>query len=445
MAITFGGLATGMDTGAIIDALMEIERQPIKRLENDKNFYKSRLNAFSELNGKLESLQAKAEAIDTANELNTPKATASSEGYFTATTSSTASMGSYQIEVIELAQLQKDVSAGVADKTAQEFGTGTLTVTVGGTPTDITIDGSNNSLEGIVSAINGAELGVTATIINDGTANPYRMVLTGDTVNDTFSLDASGLSGGTYANPSMVNKQLAHQAHIQIDDIDIYSDTNSFEEAIQGVSLDVLQADAAVTTTLTLSSDPDSTETKIKDFAKAYNGIVNYIASQADADWGNDSSFRSVKRRLQDLLTTELGVSGSFTSLSELGFETQRDGTLVVNSSKLSDALTEDFDGVIGLFVGEDGVDGISQIFSGYLDDVTDSVDGFMATRKESTDKNVRRIDQQIENLETRMVSREKTLQAQFSAMEELVSSLNSQSSFLLQQMAAMPTIGNRN
>jgi flagellar hook-associated protein 2 len=442
MAITFGGLATGMDTGAIIDALMAIERQPIKRLENDKSFYKSQLQAFTELDGKLEGLLAKAEAIDTTSELNTPKATAATEGYFTATSSSSASMGSYQIEVIGLAQRQKDVSDGVADKAANEFGTGTLSLTVGGTPTAITIDSSNNSLEGMAAAINAADAGVTATIINDGTASPYRMILTGDTVNDTFSLDASGLSGGTYPNPTMVNKQAAQQAHIQIDNIDIYSDTNTFEEAIQGVSLEVLKSDAAVSTTLTLSSNPDATESKIKDFANAYNGVVNFIAAQSDADWGNDSSIRSVKRRMQDILTTEISGSGSFSTLSELGFETQRDGTLVVNSTTLSDAMTKDFDGVISLFTGEAGVDGISKIFSGYLDSMTDSIDGLLATRKKSTDSNTRRIDRRIENLEARMVSREKTLQAQFSAMEELVSGLNSQSSFLLQQMASMPVIG---
>jgi len=126
-----------------------------------------------------------------------------------------------------------------------------------------------------------------------------------------------------------------------------------------------------------------------------------------------------------------------------LGIATQRDGTLLVNSTDLSNALSEDFNGVISLFTGEDSVDGISQLFSNYLDDMTDSYDGFLSAKKDSTDSTVRRINGQIDNLEARMVSRQKTLEAQFSAMEDLVSSLNSQSSFLSQQLLNMPTIGN--
>lgn len=146
---------------------------------------------------------------------------------------------------------------------------------------------------------------------------------------------------------------------------------------------------------------------------------------------------------MQSLLTNTIDVSGSFSSLSELGIATQRDGTLLVNSTDLSNALSEDFNGVISLFTGEDSVDGISQLFSNYLDDMTDSYDGFLSAKKDSTDSTVRRINGQIDNLEARMVSRQKTLEAQFSAMEDLVSSLNSQSSFLSQQLLNMPTIGN--
>lgn len=451
MSITFGGLASGMDTGAIIDALMEIERQPIKRLETEKSYITNRQKAFTDLDSKLKNLMAKAEAIDTSNELNAPAAEIGTEGYFTATASSTASLSSYQVEVVAMAQQQKDVSAGYLDSAAAELGTGTISLTVAGVANNITIDGTNNSLSGMASAINDADLGVTASIINDGTGTPYRLVLSGDTVADSFSLDASGLAGGTYAAPTMSNTQAAQQAHIRVDGIEIYSNTNSFDEAIEGVTLDILKKSpvdsvdpaALEKTTLSISSDHEATKGKIKEFADAYNGIVSFIADQADADWGNDASFRTIKRRLQGLLTTSpVGVSGSFSSLAQLGFETQRDGTLIVKDSALSDALESDFSGVIGLIAGEDGVDGISTVFADYLDSATDSVDGLVATRKISTESSLRRIDMRIVNLESRLETREKTLRAQFSAMEELVSSLSSQGSFLSQQMASMPTIG---
>ncbi len=445
MAITFGGLATGMDTDGIVSALMNIERAPLERLENDKNYFTNRQAAFTDLENKLKDFLTKAETIDTATELRTPTLTSGSDDYFQATGTSTAAIGSYQVEVIDLAQLQKDVSAGYASKTSSTFGTGTISLTVDGTPNNITIDGTNNSLEGIAQAINDANTGATATVINDGTASPYRLVISGDTVSDTFTLDASGLTGGTDANPSMTNTQSAQQAHIQVDNIDIYGDTNTIKDAISGVTLELLKVDAAVSTTLGVATDEDATKQLIQEFVDGYNGVVNYIASQADADWGNDSAFRMVKRKMQTLLTTsQVGGSSSFTTFSELGFETQRDGTITVNSTTMEEALDDDFAGVLTLLTGETGVEGLLTGFTDYLDDATDVTDGVAASRKEGTDNNIRRIDSRISMMEARLEAREKTLRARFTAMEELVSSMNTQSNFLSQQMSNLNSMNKR-
>jgi len=437
MAVTFGGLATGMDTNSIVAALMKIERQPIDRLNKEKAFNTNRQKAFTDLNAKLQDLQTKAEAIDTSKELNSPTAKSGTQNLFTTSVTNGASLGSYQVKVIELAHQQKDVSGGYVDKTAAALGTGAMTLTVAGVPTNITIDATNNSLDGLATAINSANLGVSASIINDGTATPYRLVLSGDTVANAFSLDTLALAGGTYANPTMTNTQIATQAHIQVDNIDIYSDTNSFTGAIGGVTLDVLNKDPLVSNTLTVSSDEAATKQKVHDFADSYNGVIKFIAAQSDADWGNDASFRAVKRRLQGLLTTvQTGGSGSFSSLSSLGFETQRDGTVLVNDVTLSAAMTKDFAGVVSLIAGETGVVGASTTFANYLRAMTDSIDGLAATRQKSTASSAIRIDRQIGLKEARLVSREKSLRAQFTAMENLVSGMNAQSSFLTQQLS---------
>ncbi len=119
--------------------------------------------------------------------------------------------GSYQVEVVDLAQVDKEVSQGYADKTAPNFATGNLSLTVGSaSPVDIAIDSTNNSLEGVMNAINGADAGVTASIINDGTNAPYRLVLTGSDPSAAVSLTSSqpdfngdiaaSLSAGGYAD-----------------------------------------------------------------------------------------------------------------------------------------------------------------------------------------------------------------------------------------------------
>lgn len=444
MSITFGGLATGLDTNAIVSELMKIERLPIKRLKNDQSYFKSRLNVFSELDGKLQEFLAKAEAIDTSAELNSPSINTSTEDYLSATASGTADVGSYQVTVVDLAQQQKDVSQGYADKTSATFGTGSLNLTVAGVSNSITIDSTNNSLEGIAEAINDSDLGVQATIINDGTASPYRLILTGENVSDSFSLDSSGLSGGTDANLAMTNTQVGQQAHIIVDGIDVYSDSNSVDSSLPGLSLELFQADQNVSTTVNVSADKDVTKEKIQEFVDAYNGVINYIAEQKSADWGNDSAFRSIKRRLQDMLISQQSGGGSFTTLSQIGFETQRDGTISVNSTTLSDALTDDYEGVISLFSGTSDSDGISTEFAVYLEQMTDTATGLYAGRKESTDSNLRRIDQRILSLEARLEQKEETLRAKFTAMESLISGMNSQSTFLSQQMNMMSNMMNK-
>ncbi|RLB70153.1 MAG: hypothetical protein DRH07_09205 [Deltaproteobacteria bacterium] len=441
MSITFGGLATGIDTESIITELMKIERFPIDRLKKDQAYYNNRLDAFSQLDGKLKGFLEKAEAIDTRAELSSPSVKSSSEDYVSVTADSKAQLGSYQLTVVDLAQQQKDVSQGYVDKGASTFGTGSLNLTIAGVANTITIDATNNSLEGIAQAINDAELGIGATVINDGTDTPYRLVLTGESVSSAFSLDASGLSGGTDVNPTMNNTQIAQQAHFLLDGIDIYSDTNTVNSSVPGLSIELLKADAQSTTTLNVSSDDEATTDKIKEFVTSYNEVITFITDQKSAGWGNDSAFRSIKRGLQNLLVSQQG-DGAYTSLSQIGFETQRDGTITLNSSSLSSALANDYDAVIGLFSGDNSFEGISSKFATYLDTMTDSIDGLYAGRKVTTDSNTRRIEQRIINMEARLEQKEKTLRAQFSAMEDLVSGLNAQGGYLLQQLASMPTIG---
>ncbi len=441
MAITFSGLASGIDTDSIITELMALERAPIDRLENDKTYYQNRLKAFSGLETKLNDLAQKAEAIDTEVELSSFSVNSNSEEYLSVTTDGRAQAGSYQLSVVDLAQQQKDVSQGFASKSEDTLGTGTISLTVGGTAHQLTIEEGDNSLEGIANAINEADLGVGAAIINDGTGTPYRLVLTGETVADSFTLDSSGLTGGTVAGPTMSNVQPAQQAHIRLDGIDIYSDSNSVDSAVPGMSFELMKADETVTTTINVSANTEETSTKINDFVKAYNSVITFIADQSDASWSNDPAFRSVKRQMQSMLTERVG-SGALTSLSQLGFETQRDGKISVDSSKLTEALADNFSDVVTLFAGNGSEDGISSTFSAFLDEMTDSVDGLYATRKKSTDSNIRRLDLRIDLMEVRMDKKEQSLRAQFSAMEELVSGLNSQGSYMLQQLSALSLSG---
>ena len=444
MTIQFGGLATGLDTSSIIDQLMELERRPLSLLEKDKTWLNSRLQAFTELDTKLKSFADSITNLGDANTLLQRSIRQSSDALLTARVDSNAQAGaSYQVEVVSLAQVQKSVSAGVASKTDAVFGTGTLSLTLDGTPHTIDIGDGQNSLTGIMNAINTADLGVTASIINDGSATPFRLVLTGNDPAKSFTLDATGLSGGIVLNLGAPVQQ-ATRAHIRVDTIDIYSDSNTLTEAIPGVTLDLLKASVGTTTSLNVGIDRDSIKATIEGFAKGYNEVVGFITSQSTMNGakggvlGGDSGISTIKRRLQTMLTQPLATSGVFTALSQLGFETQKDGTLKVNDKTLNAAIDTNLDSVTSLLAGENGVDGIAGQFQDYLDTLTDSVSGLLKGRKDSIDSNLRRLDTRITSMEMRLEKRQQMLEKQFSAMENLISGLNAQSSYLSQQMTAI-------
>jgi len=435
--ITFGGLASGMDTDTIVTELMKIEHRPIDRLEDDKEYFQSRLDAFSEFDAKLQNLNTALKDLDTPDEFRSYQATATSEEYFSMDASSSAQPGSYSVEVVQLAQVQKDVSNGYASASEGNFTSGTIDIN----GTTITVD-DGDSLSTIVDKINAANTGdeatgVSAALINDGTENGYRIVLSGQDASTDFTATVDGVSDGT-TDLSFTNTQQAQQAEVNIDGISIVSNNNTLKNAIPGVTLSLVQENnPGESTRIDVAVDEQGIEEKVNSFVSAYNDIIRFVADQQDTSWGSDSGLQGTKRRLQSLLTTSIEGDGAYQTLVSIGIKTNKDdGTISLDSAKFSDALNNNFDDVEKLFTGDDNVDGIATKFTSYLDSMTDSIDGLYASRKTSTEQTVKRIDNNIASLERRLDMREKTLRAQFDAMETLMSSMNSTSSYLSQQFS---------
>jgi flagellar hook-associated protein 2 len=451
MAISFGGLATGLDTNSLVEQLLQMERRPLTRLQTDKSWNNNRLAALGQFNGKLESFLAKIVDLDSADDLQPKKATLSTEDFFKATTDTDALAGSYQVEVVGLAQVEKEVSQGYVDKTANSFGTGTISLTVGDADSiEIALDTENNSLEGMMQAINNADAGVTASIINDGTSSPYRLVLTADEVAKAVTMDVAAMTGGTYANPAFTETQTGQQAHIRVDGIDIYGTGNKIKDAIPGVTLDLAQAEEGTKTTLTVATDEAAVKKKIQSFISGYNDVVSFVTKQSVIDGssggilGGDSGMNSIKRHLQDMLVSVVKGGESLKTLSQLGLETQKDGTVQLNDETLTKAIQENLGDLAGLLAGSESQTGIATEFKDYLASVTHTTDGFFTGRKKSIDGNIKRIDKSIEQTNARLEQREKSLRDQFNALELLISGMNSQSAYITQQMTMLNNLWSR-
>ncbi len=474
--ITFGGLASGLPTDDIITQLMELERQPLDRLEAQKTTEDKRLQAFGQLNDKLDALRATVSDMTLTSQVQSSQISVSADAPFTAV-SNGASTGSYDIAVVQLAQVQKSVSNSYASQTDSIFGTGTLTL--GGQ--SIHINADNNSLSGLREAINAVseKSGVQASIINDGSGDtPYRLVLTGKDASSSFEpVFTLTDDSGNAIDPGITQTREAQQAVAYVDGVKVVSGSNTLKGVISGVTISLNETSTLLspgieepgvdpsewgtppqyqTTTMTVKPDTDALKEKLTNFVDSYNELMDWISSgysefgasapteeeiEAGAEESlsnilrGDSTVNGVKRQLQGLLSSVIGTSGAFKTMSSLGISTQRDGSLKVDESDMDKALDKHFDDVAKLLAGEGSTDGIMKKFNYALLDLTSYSDGMYANKQARYDTAIKRLDANILRLEPLIDKKEATLRAQFGAMETLVSGMNSQSSFLTQQM----------
>jgi flagellar hook-associated protein 2 len=462
------GLATGIDYTSLISSLMGLERAPENVLSSKKDTLNKKISVLQTIQTKLSSLQTLAAGMNTADTFMSKSASASDPTVAKVSTESSALPGTHQIRISALAQSQIQASEGYVDKTdTTAFAAGTFTFTStkpDATPVTVTLTEST-SLEGLASAINGAKAGVTASILNDGSGTPYRLVITGnDSYESTF--DFTG-----YSTPPVLSEtQSARMASFSVDGIPVTKETNTITDVIPGVTFSLLQGPAegaAPGTTkdffLTVTNDVDSVKKKITDFVTSYNAIMFELKGQSDYNTttnsggtlSGDSTLRTVQTQLQNILSTPVsGVTGNYSILSSIGIATQRDGSLKVDDATLTEALNNNFNDVVDLFTHNSGVKdlqsqqyGISEQFnivlkklSGSYIGPTSDDNGVVATSINGLKNSLSDIDEQIAAMELRLDKKEETLKKQFSAMETLVSSIQTQGNAMISMLQNMST-----
>ena len=209
------GIGSNLDVTSIVNALMQVEQVPLNDLNQKEASYDAQLSAYGTVKGALYSLQSALSSLSALSTFQAMSATAGDTSIVTASADSSATLGSYAVQVGQLAQAQTLVAAGQASNT-QSIGTGTPTTITfefgsitGGTLTNgtysgaaftqdgtaasgtVTIDSTNNSLQGMRDAINAADIGISASIVNDGSGSPYRLLLQSSSTGASHSMNIS--------------------------------------------------------------------------------------------------------------------------------------------------------------------------------------------------------------------------------------------------------------
>lgn len=440
--ISFGGIASGMDTNALIDGLVGVERLRVRRIEAKKSETSGAISDYSELISKLNSLKKIAEEMADDDGFGELTASSSDEDVLKVSSNGLASEGNYDIEVQKLAKASKVMSNSFADSTTAGLaGAGSLDITVDGTTTSIAVDGTM-ALTDIRAAINASGAEVNASIINEN--GNARLLVTGKKtgLDNAVTFTESGTLALNLSDPAN-ELGAADDARIVLDGaLTIDSPDNSISGVIEGVTFDLRDADPGTQINVSLTRNNDGQAERFQEFISAYNDVLSFIdvktrartssSDEKKADRRllvNDSTMRGVEQTLRNILQNTIPGNANFPTASAIGIKTDSaNGLLTLDRTAFDKALEKDFSGVLNVFSKD--TDGLADLFTDAIDLITKD-DGILDSRKDSLSGRLTEFDRQIDRQNRRIDAFEQRLRNQFLAMEQTISSLNGQAGFL--------------
>lgn len=441
------GIGTGVDLQTMLTKIMAAERSPIDALETKISATNSKISLYGTLKSKLDALQTAAETLQYPSRLSAVTASSSDSAVLGASATFTAAVGSYATEVTQLASAQKSFSTAYTAGTT--FGPGgTLDFTVGGVAAaSINLDDpAGYTLQDVSTRINSAKIGVTATVITTSNGD-QRMVLTGDKSGDGngFSLSAPGLtvSGGqgslaTFDTSPELKIGVAQNAKMTIDGIEVSSNTNTFSTAVSGLTLTAVKLGVS---NVNVQNDSSKITSAVQAFVDGYNSVVSLIksnsgynaATKTSQAFSGDFTARSVLGSLGNARTstpTDL-ANASIKTLAELGISIQQTGLLTLDSTKLNEAISKAPNDVVS------ALNAYGKSFSTELSTMLTG-SGAVSNRVSSLNASVTRFKDSQAAMELRVGLIEKRYRAQFTALDKFVSSMQTTSTYLGQQLAAL-------
>jgi len=444
--VSFGGIASGIDTNAIISSLVALRRRPIALLERRVQDVQSSQSAMKQLADQLEKLEEVAAKFKERAAFSGFTAESDDQDVLTASADGSATSGVFSIHVDNLAKQRIDVASGIADSDTTSLGTGTIEVTVDGETTEVDLGSSANTLLDVVSAINAADAGVEASIVNDGGTDPFNFVLTAKEsgTQKSFSLDFTGYTAGDVdLSTAFTTTQAAEDASLTVNSIQITRGSNTVDDVIPGVTLNLTGIqDAGENVTLTVGTDVDGLVVDIQEFVDAYNGVQSFLDRQFDFDQEagaggplfGDFTATAVRSRLQAVIASGVDNGNTFGSLGAIGLRSTSNGTLSVDETDLRDAIEQDAAQVIDLFVENGG--GILSSLESTVEEFT-RFDGILDSRNDGFDRLIKNLNDQIDRSETRLDNFEANLTRRFASFESAIGGLQAQLSFLQSSLAS--------
>lgn len=447
--LSLGGLSSGLDTQAIIDQLMAVDRVPETRMKLQQSVLQARQTALSDIGTRVRNLLNTARDLgDVATWADTQTLDVSDATKLSATRLSGAAPGGHEIAVTTLAR---------SEQRSYAFQPGAATLTIGAATVTLTADDDGQAAADKINAA--ASSPVYAVWVKDplGDTTKDRLVLTRK---DTGAFQQTDLtvSGATWTSSETYTAGV--NAAFTVDGGPVqYSTSNVVKSAIPGLQLTFKATGTSSVTVSPPGPDEDAVQKKLQAFVDQYNSTVDFIrgkltekkvpnaTSTTDATKGvlfGDSQLTGLLSQLRSLVSDKTGIGGSVQSLADLGISTGAGsggaasadaiaGKLTFDTTKFADAFDSGRLDVKAFMT--DPTNGIANKLTTLLDPVAKPTSGLLDVRAKQAGDQSDDIDDQIAALETRLSAQQERLNAQFTAMEQALAQSQSQGSWLAAQL----------
>lgn len=452
-AIKSSGVGSGIDTDAIVTALVNAEKAPKqKQIDTQTLTTTTTLTAVGTVKSSLETYRAAVAAMNKASAFSGLTGASSNEKAASVTVTDSASDGTYTLEVTSLASSSKISSGVYAEKSAALVNATTsaqdLTISQSGKESKVSIP-AGATLAQTRDLINTqmASRGISANILTD--ASGSRLVLSSSTTGKgtEISMSANADSGLDKLTTSTTVTEPANAIY-KIDGIEMESSTNTVAAAISGVSLKLLEAGKS---TITVSTSTDTLKKATTGFVDAYNALMTQlstltkVSTSADGTTSGggltgDSTVRHLIQSMRNELVTSSGSSKA--TLSQFGINTdQKTGLLVMDDTKWTAAMadTANVAAIQDMFTGKNGL--LSRMTS--ATDAYAVKGGILSSRSDSLSNTLTKLTEQQETLNRRISNLTTTLTAKYTAMDTLVAQLNATSKSIMTTLNALNNADN--
>ncbi len=446
--LSSAGIGSGLDVNAIVQQLMQVESKPLTTLASKQSSIKSKISAYGQLSSALSSLKTAGTAMNTSSTFTTFKSSFSDTTFGSATSSSTAVAGTYNVNVTQLAKAHTLATAAyVGGSSSTVVGDGSLSITSGSNTFALTIDNTNDTLGGIRDAINNStsNTSVSASIIND--SNGARLVLSAKNsgLSNAISVAVTP-SGGTGLNAlsytagayTMSQGNAAQDAQLTVNGISIASASNTVSGAITGVDFTLTKDSSS--SILTVAKDTAVITKAATDFAAAYSKLYSTVKSMTEYNTttktgslltGDGTTSMIMTQVRAALSSSPAGLTGAYTSLAQVGIAIQQDGSMTVDSTTLNAAIASNPTDVKSVF------NAFGQAVADVATNLTNT-NGAVTSRVSGLNSTIRSLDAQKIRIQDRLTRMEANYKRQFSALDATVGSMNVTSNYLSQQISRL-------